>query len=192
MAPRAPRGAPEPAVISQKIKAAFGKLTTAAHQPALPPDYLDSVVRDLSLVGPRPRKVISRRKMLRTLATMKKRAEVLNGDLAAMVALPIDWRVAIGLTAELNLPQLAPAIGGAPSKTLASRAARIAARHYWLWTGTRPHVRRPYADSTAPAGGPFIGLLTDIYAALGIDADVASQARDAIKAMKKTLPKITE
>ena len=152
MAPRAPRGAPEPAVISQKIKAAFGKLTTAAHQPALPPDYLDSVVRDLSLVGPRPRKVISRRKMLRTLATMKKRAEVLNGDLAAMVALPIDWRVAIGLTAELNLPQLAPAIGGAPSKTLASRAARIAARHYWLWTGTRPHVRRPYAELNGARG----------------------------------------
>jgi hypothetical protein len=60
-----------------------------------------------------------------------------------------------------------------------------------VWTSTASHVQRPYADGKAPARGSFIGLLTDIYAALGIDADVASQARDAIMAMKKTLPKMT-
>jgi hypothetical protein len=62
-----------------------------------------------------------------------------------------------------------------PQKMRATKAARLAATHHWRLTRQEPSVI--WDDTNQKKHGPYVDFLTEIFAALSIDASVPDQIR---------------
>jgi hypothetical protein len=171
--------------ITAKIEALLRKLPQppqredGSEREAIPYESLmPGIVRELTLLAGTPRPTLQTEVIEKRVAAIKKHADALNADLRAMTSLPLQWRAAILVIAQEEIPSLTKKAGkGAPVKHRARKAARIMAQHFFGLTGASParitdHDRPPSA---------FVDLLTTIFAILGIDAKADSQAKTAIQ-----------
>ena len=144
----------------------------------------------------------SNRATRRELVVLKRQAEALLKALNALHKPAIDAlnfrREALigggGLKARLQILIVAAAAAEVPAlpanagrgrriNTQARKMALEVAKHYFGLTGEMPTVRTPIGGGKPY--GPFIQLLTEIFAALDIRAGVENHARWAIKAMEQ-------
>ncbi|MEA2934530.1 MAG: hypothetical protein QOD74_1176 [Variibacter sp.] len=121
----------------------------------------------------------------KNLRALKKYANALFEDPAAMAYLPIRLRELIADIAFAEIPAPPPTKTGAPKKDLARKVARFTAEHFFGLTGNRPtrvvKDGKPY--------GPFIDFLGKVYKILNIKASAESQAKEAIEFVNKKFAK---
>jgi hypothetical protein len=96
------------------------------------------------------------------------------GALIGPAGLTTRLRILIAIASRAEVPDQPPN-RGPKEKDHPRSIARMTAEHYYRLTGDKPHVNTN--PGTRKAYGPFLVLLTEIYAALGIEASAESQAR---------------
>ena len=153
--------------------AAFRKLKVPGGRgPGIPYEYLiPDIARQLLLMRPRPRAMSPKR-----LRGAHRKIE----KLSAVEDLPLGARRALN---SANLEMMieiskAPAVGGRPREDFAAEVAGFVAEEYRRLTGRKPTV--PVRERDARAYGPFLELVRDVFAALGIKASPVVWARHAV------------
>jgi hypothetical protein len=140
------------------------------------------------------------------LAGVKKRAEALltaidalhkpaidalnyrTGALIGPRGLTTRLRILIAAAFHAEIPELPANAGrGRRVRDQPRRIADATAEHFYRLTGKMPTVRTPF--SGGKPYGPFIELLTEVFAILGITQGVENHAREAIRAMEEYRPK---
>jgi hypothetical protein len=137
----------------------------------------------------------------RELANLEKRAAALLNAIDALHKPAIDalnyrkealigpaglttkLRVLSAAASHATIPELPATVGrGRKTKDQPHRIALAAAQHFYGLTGKIPTVIVPSAGGKAR--GPFVKLLTEIFAAVGVAASAEYHAREAARAME--------
>jgi hypothetical protein len=194
------------------IAAAFRKLKVPAGERGklYYKETIPSIARELALMaggGPLRHhdEHASHLATVKELADLKKRAEGLldaidalhrpaidalnyrDGVLIGTAGVTTQLRILIASASCAEIPDQ-PSSRGAKVKVQPRRIALAVAAHYHRLTGDRPTVDTRQIDTDYDKGsesyGPFLDLLTEVFAALGVKASPESQAKIASGAFK--------